>query len=131
MAVVGSAAPAIAVQNSPDHQILSRPPSSHRRYVCEMPPAVFQDYIVTMQPANPQEAALHILAFYIPNGWGKGGVATIMQRSSDNSKTLQFSGKDVSFRLEGNIGQLKYYGVDFPCPLEQAKGKDKPKRKSK
>ncbi len=83
-----------------------------------MPSAVFNDYIVTMRPANPQQAALHILAFYIPGGWGKGGVATIMRRPGPSTKTLHFVGEDVSFRVQGNIGQLKYYGTEFPCPLE-------------
>lgn len=133
MVVAAMSAPANIVEGREDLQILPRPPSSHQRYVCKMPPALLNDYIVTMGPDNPQQAALHILAFYTPGGWGKGGIATIMKRPavkpSGPNKALHFIGEDISFRVQDNIGQLKYYGTEFPCPLQQLLEQDKPKHK--
>ncbi|WP_337658558.1 hypothetical protein [Sphingorhabdus sp. Alg231-15] len=106
---------------------MPQPPRDHLRYVCKMPPALFQDYIVTMRPDNPQQAALHILSFYRPGAWGKGGLAERMKRSDRNGDIVQFSGKDIGFQVEGNVGRLQYYGTEFPCLLETGKQKKRTK----
>ncbi|WP_229953777.1 hypothetical protein [Parasphingorhabdus litoris] len=111
--------PTIVVPAPP--AMFSPPAQDDRRYVCEMPPALLNDYVVTMRAKDPQQAVLHVLSFYIPGGWGKGGAAETMVRSDRKGKEIHFLGDEVSFRLHQDLGLLNYYGAEFPCMLESAK----------